>query len=68
MEKLEVRAQCPSLGDQEERTLLRSSRLDGQERGSLLSLTEEEQEGEQVCVCVCGQASVRTHRIHTDWG
>ncbi|XP_077953992.1 uncharacterized protein LOC120808992 isoform X6 [Gasterosteus aculeatus] len=48
VEKLEVRAQCPSLGDQEERTLLRSSRLDGQERGSLLSLTEEEQEGEQV--------------------
>ncbi|XP_039989550.1 A-kinase anchor protein 13-like isoform X2 [Xiphias gladius] len=41
-----VQTQCPRLSDQEERTAGRSLRLDSQERGSLVSLTEEEQEGD----------------------
>ncbi|XP_050929620.1 A-kinase anchor protein 13 isoform X6 [Lates calcarifer] len=41
-----VQTQCPRLIDQEERTAGRSLRLDSQERGSLVSLTEEEQEGD----------------------
>ncbi|GAA6232659.1 A-kinase anchor protein 13-like isoform X2 [Lates japonicus] len=41
-----VQTQCPSLSDQEERTAGRSLCLDSQERGSLVSLTEEEQEGD----------------------
>ncbi|XP_044213273.1 A-kinase anchor protein 13 isoform X1 [Thunnus albacares] len=43
-----VQAACPSLSDQEERTSGRSLRLDGQHRGSLVSLTEEEQEGDGI--------------------
>ncbi|XP_037308074.2 A-kinase anchor protein 13 isoform X3 [Pungitius pungitius] len=46
VEKAALRAHCPSLGEQEERAAMRSSRLDSQERGSLVSLTEEEQEGD----------------------
>ncbi|XP_029289103.1 A-kinase anchor protein 13-like [Cottoperca gobio] len=53
LEGLEVQrgalyAQCPSLSEQEGRTAGRSSHLDIQERGSLLSLTEEEQEGDAI--------------------
>ncbi|XP_068578877.1 A-kinase anchor protein 13-like isoform X4 [Cebidichthys violaceus] len=44
VERGAVRAQCPS--GQEEITAGRSLRRDGQERGSLVSLTEEEQEGD----------------------
>ncbi|XP_040893517.1 A-kinase anchor protein 13 isoform X2 [Toxotes jaculatrix] len=41
-----VQAQSPSLSDQEERAAGRSLRLDTKDRGSLVSLTEEEQEGD----------------------
>ncbi|XP_034391925.1 A-kinase anchor protein 13 isoform X3 [Cyclopterus lumpus] len=44
VERGAVRAQCPSLCDQEEKRAV--GRSHGQERGSLVSLTEEEQEGE----------------------
>ncbi|KAI3371769.1 hypothetical protein L3Q82_024322 [Scortum barcoo] len=64
LEGLEVdrgaaQAQCPGLSDQDKRTAGRSSRLESQERGSLVSLTEEEQEGRrkqhrQPGVCVLG--------------
>lgn len=53
-----VQTRCPSLRDQEDRAACSSLRLDSQERGSLISLTEEEQEGDgisidsQVCVHV----------------
>ncbi|XP_070787163.1 A-kinase anchor protein 13-like, partial [Enoplosus armatus] len=46
LERGAAQAQCPGLRDQEERTAGRSSRLESQERGSLVSLTEEEQEGD----------------------
>ncbi|XP_058500658.1 A-kinase anchor protein 13 isoform X2 [Solea solea] len=51
LEGLEVQragfqTQCPRLSDQEERTAGRSLHLDSHERGSLVSLTEEEQEGD----------------------
>ncbi|XP_038563070.1 A-kinase anchor protein 13-like isoform X3 [Micropterus salmoides] len=46
VERVAVRVQCPSLRGQEERTAGRSSLLESQERGSLVSLTEEEQEGD----------------------
>ncbi|XP_031734591.1 A-kinase anchor protein 13-like isoform X5 [Anarrhichthys ocellatus] len=46
VERGAVRAQCPSIGSQEEITAGRSSHLDSQERGSLVSLTEEQQEGD----------------------
>ncbi|XP_056242437.1 A-kinase anchor protein 13-like isoform X5 [Seriola aureovittata] len=41
-----VQTQCPGLRDEDERTEGRAFRLDSQERGSLVSLTEEEQEGD----------------------
>ncbi len=59
MEKGEIQAQCSSLSDQRERTAVRSFNVESQERGSLVSLTEEELEGDgssidsQVCVSVC---------------
>ncbi|XP_062276294.1 A-kinase anchor protein 13-like isoform X1 [Scomber scombrus] len=43
-----VQAACPSLSDQDERTIGRNLRLDNQQRGSLVSLTEEEQEGDGI--------------------
>ncbi|XP_068460217.1 A-kinase anchor protein 13-like isoform X2 [Clinocottus analis] len=47
VERGAVRAQCPGLGIQENKSSAgRSLRLDSQERGSLVSLTEEEQEGD----------------------
>ncbi|XP_027134513.1 A-kinase anchor protein 13-like isoform X5 [Larimichthys crocea] len=46
VEKGAVQAQCPILSDQKERTVGRSILLESQERGSLVSLTEEEQEGD----------------------
>lgn len=57
MEKGAAQAQSPSLGEQGERAAARNLRLESQERGSLVSLTEEEQEGDgssigsQVRVC-----------------
>ncbi|XP_059191879.1 A-kinase anchor protein 13 [Centropristis striata] len=46
VERAALLAQCPILSDQEERAAGRSVRPDSQERGSLVSLTEEEQEGD----------------------
>uniref|UniRef100_A0A7N5ZVI3 A-kinase anchor protein 13-like n=1 Tax=Anabas testudineus TaxID=64144 RepID=A0A7N5ZVI3_ANATE len=53
LERLEVerggvQTQCPGECVQEERTAGRSLHLDTQERGSLISLTEEEQEGDAI--------------------
>ncbi|XP_055365360.1 A-kinase anchor protein 13-like isoform X4 [Betta splendens] len=51
LERLEVqRASLQSQSDQEERTAGQSSHLDSQERGSLISLTEEEQEGDGISI------------------
>ncbi|XP_078024406.1 uncharacterized protein akap13b isoform X2 [Epinephelus lanceolatus] len=44
VEKGSVQTQCPSISDHEERSTGTSLHLDSQERGSLVSLTEEEQE------------------------
>ncbi|XP_049430347.1 A-kinase anchor protein 13 isoform X3 [Epinephelus fuscoguttatus] len=44
VEKGSVQTQCPSVSDQEERSTGTSLHLDSQERGSLVSLTEKEQE------------------------
>ncbi|XP_044047786.1 A-kinase anchor protein 13-like isoform X3 [Siniperca chuatsi] len=46
VERVADHAQCPRLSDLEERTAGRSSCVESQERGSLVSLTEEEQEGD----------------------
>ncbi|KAM7413850.1 hypothetical protein PAMA_018915 [Pampus argenteus] len=59
-----VQVASPGLSDQEERTAGRSLRQDSQERGSLVSLTEEEQEGDGVSIdsqTSCQVLSMTTH-------
>jgi len=67
VERAAVLSQCTSLGNQEDkRASGRGLRLDGQEKGSLVSLTEEEQEGDgsimdsQVCVCLFSVMNLQT--------